>query len=627
MVGGWRNPTLPEVIEYLTHQSNEIKANAAAYLQHLCYQDDHIKAETRHLGGILKLVNLLNSENHDVHKNACGALRNLSYGKTNDENKIDIRDKGGIPALIRLLKRSQDENVKETITAVLWNLSSCEEIKEPILYEGLYALVKYIIVPYSNIDVLNSQSNNRASIMNGIKSSQRLLNNDYSNYPTVLTNATGVLRNCSSNLQFSNCYEARKKLREAEGLIESLLRIVDQAVEPYINENYYKKQQIVNLDLIIKDNMNSKCVENCMCILRNLSFRLQEIVDPNYDREVRPFPGDEKTVKCVGTSSGKKRKNLEEEFLNSVYPYNMPVPNEGKAQELLWSLNTLNKYLIIIKESTVRDTIEAAVGCLQNLTACYWRPSVVIRQEIRRLKGLPTLVHLLKSDEYEDEPIVSVTAIALRNLAIDAKNRELIGKYAMKDLVSKLPDPQRALPFRLSVLNEDTITAALACINECIKSSDEFVKSCYNEGGVKRMIYITRNGQHFPIKIVKYAAHVLASMWKHKNLHDLLKKDGYKETDFTNVAKQMGLKSQSSSPANTLHRPRGDVNVKPSMSGGSGTSKKSKAKAKQQSKSNEQLNDMPIYSQVQRAQQQQQQSGSNKNLIVTNGSTNADSWV
>ena len=247
----------------------------------------------------------------------------------------------------------------------------------------------------------------------------------------------------------------------------------------------------------------------------------------------------------------------------------MAVPNEGRAQEFLWSLSTLNKYLIIIKESTVRDTIEAAVGCLQNLTACYWRPSVTIRQEIRKLKGLPTLVHLLKSEEFEDEPIVSVTAIALRNLAIDSKNKELIGKYAMKDLVAKLPDPQRslggnAMPMRLSVLNEDTITAALACINECIKSSDEFVKSCYNEGGVKRMVFITRNGSYFPIKIVKYAAHVLASMWKHKNLHDLLKKDGYKETDFTSVAKQMGLKSQSSSPANTLHRPRGDVNVKPS---------------------------------------------------------------
>lgn len=307
---------LPEVIEYLTHSSNEIKANAAAYLQHLCYQDDDIKAKTRQLGGILRLVNLLNSDIPDVHKNACGALRNLSYGKTNDENKIDIRDKGGIPALIRLLKRTQDETVKETITAVLWNLSSCEEIKEPILYEGLQALVKYIIVPYSSIDVLNNgnQTNsnyNRASLLSlnnqNLKTQSRMLSSDFSNYPTVLTNATGVLRNCSSNLQFSNCYEARKKLRECDGLIESLLRIIDQAVEPYLNKSQSElrhqqqqqqsQSQLVNLDLVIKDNMNSKCVENCMCILRNLSFRLQEIVDPNYDREVKPMPTDEKSMK------------------------------------------------------------------------------------------------------------------------------------------------------------------------------------------------------------------------------------------------------------------------------------------------------------------------------------------
>ena len=126
-----------------------------------------------------------------------------------------------------------------------------------------------------------------------------------------------------------------------------------------------------------QDNMNSKCVENTMCILRNLSFRLQEIVDPNYDRDVKPIPVEEKTTKCVG---GKKKRNFEEEFLNSVYPYNMPAPEDAKAQEALWSLDTLAKYLVIIKESTVRDTIEAAVGCLQNLTACYWRPSVTIRQ-------------------------------------------------------------------------------------------------------------------------------------------------------------------------------------------------------------------------------------------------------
>lgn len=258
-VGGWRNPTLPEVIEYLSHSSNEIKSNAAAYLQHLCYQDDSIKAETRLLGGVGKLVHLLNSDVCDVHKNACGALRNLSYGKNNDENKIEIRNAGGIPSLVRLLKRTQDETVRESITAVLWNLSSCEEIKEPILFEGLNSIVKYIIVPYSSIEVLNSNSINNRTTLNHmhhhphqLKSSQRLLASDYSSYPTVLTNATGVLRNCSSNLHFSSCYEARKKLRDCEGLIEALIRIVDQAVDPYVNDHHRGQSNGVNLDLVVK---------------------------------------------------------------------------------------------------------------------------------------------------------------------------------------------------------------------------------------------------------------------------------------------------------------------------------------------------------------------------------------
>ena len=253
-MGGWRNPTLSEVIEYLGHSSNEIKANAAAYLQHLCYQDDNTKAETRSLDGIARLIGLLSSEVLEVHRNACGALRNLSYGKTNDENKLEIRDKGGIPALIRLLSKTKDELVRESITAVLWNLSSCEEIKEPILSEGLYALVRHVIVAYSSVDVFSAQNTNysttRASnlSLNGsnLKSSQRMLTSDYSSYPTVLTNATGVLRNCSSNLQFANCYEARKKLRQCEGLIESLLRIVDQAVEPYLNGDKLNQQNKTN---------------------------------------------------------------------------------------------------------------------------------------------------------------------------------------------------------------------------------------------------------------------------------------------------------------------------------------------------------------------------------------------
>lgn len=122
----WRDPNLSEVIGFLSNPSNVIKANAAAYLQHLCYMDDPNKQKTRSLGGIPPLVQLLEHDNPDVYRNACGALRNLSYGRQNDENKRAIKNAGGVPALINLLRRTSDADVKELVTGVLWNLSSCE---------------------------------------------------------------------------------------------------------------------------------------------------------------------------------------------------------------------------------------------------------------------------------------------------------------------------------------------------------------------------------------------------------------------------------------------------------------------------------------------------------------------
>jgi catenin delta-2 len=61
---------------------------------------------------------------------------------------------------------------------------------------------------------------------------------------------------------------ARKKLRENEGLVDSLLYVVKSAID--------------------KANIGNKSVENCVCILRNLSYRCQEVEDPNYDKHPLP---------------------------------------------------------------------------------------------------------------------------------------------------------------------------------------------------------------------------------------------------------------------------------------------------------------------------------------------------
>lgn len=55
---------------------------------------------------------------------------------------------------------------------------------------------------------------------------------------------------------------ARKKLRECEGLVESMISILNSAV--------------------VGNDIDNKSVENCVCLLRNLSYACQEVVDQDY---------------------------------------------------------------------------------------------------------------------------------------------------------------------------------------------------------------------------------------------------------------------------------------------------------------------------------------------------------
>lgn len=69
----------------------------------------------RRLKGIPALVSLLDNPKKDVHHSACGALKNISYGRDHD-NKIAIKNCDGIPALVRLLRKARDQDLTDTIT-------------------------------------------------------------------------------------------------------------------------------------------------------------------------------------------------------------------------------------------------------------------------------------------------------------------------------------------------------------------------------------------------------------------------------------------------------------------------------------------------------------------------------
>ena len=60
-----------------------------------------------------------------------------------------IKDAGGTNALVRLLRKTGDNEVKELVTGVLWNLSSCDDLKRMIIDEALIVINTSIIIPHS----------------------------------------------------------------------------------------------------------------------------------------------------------------------------------------------------------------------------------------------------------------------------------------------------------------------------------------------------------------------------------------------------------------------------------------------------------------------------------------------
>ena len=177
-----------------------------------------------------------------------------------------------------------------------------------------------------------------------------------------------------------------------------------------------------------------------------------------------------------------------------------------------------------------------------------------MRGEVRKARGLTELVELLRVEECDS--VVNAAAIALRNLAIDPKNSEILGSWAIKELVAILPGLS---PNERRRHSDETIASVLATLNEIIRRNETNAKTLVDEGGVNKM----KNLMHSQVtasnaKVIKYDAHVLNTMYQHRTLHEYYKKKGLKENDFLHH-RHSSSKSLTSSPHSTLHRPRGDM--------------------------------------------------------------------
>ncbi|KAM7365727.1 hypothetical protein PAMP_016640 [Pampus punctatissimus] len=468
----WRDPELPEVIHMLQHHFPSVQANAAAYLQHLCYGDNRVKVEVCHLGGIQHLVDLLDNKVAEVQKSACGALRNLVYSKATDNNKVALRNCGGVPALLRLLRKTTDNEVRELVTGVLWNLSSCDAVKMTIIRDALSTLTNTVVIPHSGWSSVSHRDEH-------------------------------------------------------------------------------------------------KIVENSVCTLRNLSYRL-EVEMPSSrllgNQELDTLlgfssPAKELDYLCWGKRKrGRKRGGWPDDKWDGIGP----IPGFSQTMrgaELLWHPMVVKPYLNLLAESSNPATLEGAAGSLQNLSAGNWKFSAYIRAAVRKEKGLPILVELLRMD---NDRVVCSVATALRNMALDGRNKELIGKYAMRDLVNRLPGGSP------SVLSDDTVASVCCTLHEVTSRNMENAKALADSGGIEKLVDISKGrGKGYSMKVVKAAAQVLNTLWQYRELRSLYKQDGWNYTHFVTPVSTLERDRYRSQP--TL--PTSPLQMSPVIqSGGSATS-------------------------------------------------------
>uniref|UniRef100_A0A674PNB9 Catenin delta 1 n=1 Tax=Takifugu rubripes TaxID=31033 RepID=A0A674PNB9_TAKRU len=504
----WRQPELPEVIAMLNYRLDPVKTNAAAFLQHLTFKNDKVKSEVRRLKGIPSLVSLLDHPNKEVHHSACGALKNISYGRDQD-NKIAIKNCDGVPALVRLLRKTHNQDLTDTITGTLWNLSSHDSVKMEIVDHALHAIVDEVIVPHSGWE-------------RGSNGGEESCKPRHLEWEVALTNSAGCLRNVSSERS-----EARRKLRECTGLVDSLMYVVQSQIN--------------------RKDVDNKLVENCVCLLRNLSYQVHREI-PGCERFVETVainqgPPPANKGGCFGSRKGKGKKDGDDGTADQVDIPKRTTP--AKGYELLFQPEVVRVYTSLLRESKNPSVLEAAAGAVQNLCAGRWTYGRYIRATVRLEKGLPMMAELLA---HGNDRVVRAMSGALRNLAIDNRNCELLGLHAVPNLVANLPGGHNQSGRALS---EETVVSVLSTLAEVLGNNLEAAKTLRASQGIERLVLINKDGKHSD-REVRGAGQVLQLVWAHKELRRPLEKDGWKKTDFM-VNLSSGTTNGPSTRANGTH--------------------------------------------------------------------------
>ncbi|XP_071762417.2 plakophilin-1 isoform X1 [Centroberyx gerrardi] len=469
--------TLKEAVEFLSHPEENYQQCGASFIQHSTFKEERPKQEVLRLGGIPPLVTLLRSPNPAVSQSASAALRNLVF--RDQANKLEVQHCGGIAKALQLLKETESTETQKQITGLLWNLSSADELKEELIATALPMLTENVVVPFT------CWSDNSA-------------NNNI--HPDVFYSATGCLRNLSCAQQ-----KERQAMRDCRGLIDSLMSYVQSCVA--------------------EDNPDDKSVENCACILHNLTYQL-ETESPEcfakYNPPTEGQPGGKKspTIGCFSPKSSKVQKEL-------MFDMSRSLPEDGAPSGVKWlcHLKAMQTYLSLLGSSQKDATLEACCGALQNLTASKGLGSSAMSQIlVQKLGALQYVSPLIQSP---NRSLQKTTMSLVGNLSRTSSLQTSMARQILPEITTLLSSGTREMGN-----SDDTIASACNTVRSLMSADAEVSKKVLNNELVSSVADLSENGS-FP-KGSKAASLLLYSLWNEKSLQGPLKKLGMGKSIFVN---------------------------------------------------------------------------------------------
>ncbi|XP_067863508.1 plakophilin-1 isoform X2 [Heptranchias perlo] len=429
---------LQKAVALLSSHNPDVLMYASSYIQHECFKEDSAKTAICRMGAIPQLISLLKIKNANFQQSVCGALRNAVYKNTT--NKLEVKRNDGIKQVLQILRETHNPETQKQIAGLLWNLSSCDNLKENLIIDALPVLTEYLIIPY------------------GFEEHGNLKSVD----AEIFYNATGCLRNLSSAGE-----TGRQLMRKCPGLIESLMSYTQACVD--VNE------------------ADDKSVENCVCILHNLSYHLDSEMPTAFTHfnEDGNVQNRNKTTKksSIGCFSPGGDQFDETDLTNMAF---YQEDNSPKGVNNLSHSKAIKMYTALLSKSKSIATLEACTGALQNLTASNKMSSYLISSTIvDKERALPQVANLLSSSNSD----LQKTAISL--LSNMSRHSNLQPKLAFQTL----PELARLLPsggsnFKTS---DDTIASACNVMRNLMPSNSSMAKTALQGSMLRNLMSLSKS--------------------------------------------------------------------------------------------------------------------------------------